>query len=223
MPPGLAPWSAQGRPRRMFSSHVGAWLHLWAPACGPHRGGAGSAPGRQDEEGPGRVPCRPSLQRRPGGPPAHPRTALPPDAPQSTALPKGQAALGQGALEGGSPQVEGADGPSAKHTRSYNQQPGGLPMARKSQTVLDGGCSSTSPQEAPGRGPQPGLTLGAGPPGPRGAGANPETFMISTPQMQKWVRLQPQRPWQLWPPWPAAQKGEFMPSLVSNCSFCRFW
>lgn len=33
--------------------------------------------------------------------------------------------------------MEGAEGPSAKHTRSYIQEPGGLPLARKSQTVLD--------------------------------------------------------------------------------------
>lgn len=35
---------------------------------------------------------------------------------------------------------------------------------------------------------------------------SPETFMIPTPWASR-----------------AAQKGEFMPSLVSNCSFCRFW
>lgn len=92
----------------------------------------GFAPGRQDEGGPGRAPRHPGLQRRHGGPLARPRTILPPEAPRSTALPKDQAALGQGALEGGSPQVDGAEGPSAKHMRSYIQEPRGLPLARKS-------------------------------------------------------------------------------------------
>lgn len=51
---------------------------------------------------------------------------------------------------------------------------------------------------------------------------NPGTFTVPILQTQKWARLQPQgrgsQDRQA-----AAQKGEFMPSLVSNCSFCRFW
>lgn len=46
--------------------------------------------------------------------------------------------------------------------------------------------------------------------------------MVPILQTQKWAQLQPQGVGQ--PGLPAvAQKGEFMPSLVSNCSFCRFW
>lgn len=109
--------------------------------------------------------------------------------------------------------MEETKGPSAKCTRSYIQDQTALmprPWLPSSSTVSPGGQDDSWVRRRP------------GPPVPWGARGNPETFTIPTPQTQTGLALAP-GPGQQGPRWPMAQKGEFMPNLVSNCSFCRFW